>query len=181
MVDKTLKNASGFRVSTSVISDIFNVSTRRVRQLVEEGVIDRASNGTFELVPTVKKYILNLKLKDDSRAEGKTIEQQLEIEKIRNERAKADMAEMKLARMQGTMHDAIDVERVMTDMLSAMRAKLLGMPSKIAPVIVSQDEITIIQEIIRKNIYEALQELSEYDPEMFYSEDYIDQGDGDET
>lgn len=178
MGEKALKDATGFKVSTSVISDILNVSARRVRQLVEEGVIDREKNGTFELVPTIKKYILSLKLKNDGKADEKTLEDELNFEKIRTERAKADIAEINLARLKGTMHDATDVERVMNDMLSSLRAKLLSMPSKISPQLVSIDEVTVIQELIRKNIYESLEELSDYKTEMFYGNDYVEMDSG---
>lgn len=167
---KRSKNIDGLVVTTSVISDIFNMSQRRVRQLVEEGIIDRVKNGSFELMPTVKKYILYLKASGDSK--GGEID--LIKEKAMHERAKREIAEMELAQMKGIMHNAADVEKVMNDMLAAFRAKLLGMPSKVAPLLIAQNEIAIIQDILQKEVYEALEELSNYDPQIFYSEKYIE-------
>ena len=181
MAEKIVKNISSVCVSTTVIADILNLTTQRVGQLVAEGVIEKNPAKKFELVPTIKKYILHLKLKTDGKADERTIAQQLDAEKVRSERAKADMAEIKLARMQGTMHDAADVERVMTNMLSSMRAKLLTIPTKVAPQLIAQEDLSVIQDIVRRNIYEALDELTEYKPDMFYSEDYVELDPGDDA
>ena len=40
---------------------MFNLTERRVRQLVEEGVISRVGHGRFNLIETVSKYITFLK------------------------------------------------------------------------------------------------------------------------
>jgi phage terminase Nu1 subunit (DNA packaging protein) len=180
IVEKKTKSVSNLYVSTTVISDILEVSTRRVRQMVEEGIISRAESGSYELVPTVKQYIRFLRVKSDSKIDDQDLEKQLSIEEVKLKRAKAEQEEIKLARMKGTMHDASDVERVMTDMLSSMKAKLLSMPSKISPMLVGIEEVTDIQELIRRNIYEALEELKDYSPELFYSEDYVEQGEEDD-
>lgn len=58
------------------------------------------------------------------------------------------------------IHHASEVERVMTRMLSDFRAKLLALPSKVAPVLIARKEIAVIQDIFQKEIYEALQEFS---------------------
>lgn len=58
------------------------------------------------------------------------------------------------------MHHASEVERVMTRMLSDFRAKLLALPSKVAPVLIARNEIAVIQDIFQKEICEALQEFS---------------------
>jgi hypothetical protein len=76
--------------------------------------------------------------------------------------------------MRGTMHFSEDVERVMNDMLSNFRAKVLALPSRVAPRLIGIDTIADIQEILQIETLEVLQELSEYNPSEFYSEEYVD-------
>ncbi|SHN77348.1 hypothetical protein [Desulfitobacterium chlororespirans] len=174
MSTKRVTSVDGIIVTTPVISSLFGLTDRRVRQLVEEGIIDRVKNGSYELAPTVKKYIMYLR----ACADGKELEKDAEaiymVEKTKHEAAKREMAEMELAQMRGKMHDAEDVEREMNNMLSAFRAKMITMPSKIAPVLVARTEVPAIQEIIQKEVYEALSDLSEYDPKLFRGEKYIE-------
>ena len=76
--------------------------------------------------------------------------------------------------MRGTMHFSEDVERVMNDMLANFRSKLLSLPTRVSPILVCKDNVVDIQEVLHKQILEVLQELSNYDPEKFYNEKYID-------
>lgn len=182
MAGDRLKSFDGLVVSTSVIADITGLTQRRVRQLAEEKVMEKTANGRYELVPVIRKYIMHLRAGTDTkqgRSKKEQVKVDLESEKALHERAKREKAELALAEMRGKMHQAEDVERVMNDMLGAFRAKLLGMPSKIAPVLIARNEIAVIQELLQKEIYEALQELAEYDPAAFYSDKFIDRDDGD--
>lgn len=68
------------------------------------------------------------------------------------------------------MHDAEDIERVLTGMLINFRNRILAIPSKVAPKIIGQKSIAVINEILQQELYDALNELSEYDPEIFLEE-----------
>ncbi|ARE87257.1 Phage terminase large subunit (GpA) [Clostridium formicaceticum] len=59
-------------------------------------------------------------------------------------------------------------------MLTSFGSKILAMASKPAPALIARDDIGIIQELIKKECFEVLDELSSYDPAAFYGEDYID-------
>lgn len=184
MSSKKVKSMGDLVVSTKVLAEMFGLTERRIRQLVEEEVIDRASRGRYELVPTVKKYILYLKTyaaAKDQQIQQEQIEINHQHEKALHERAKREIAELNLAEMRGTMHKAEDVEAVMTDMLSAVRAKLLGLPTRVAPMLVARNEIAVIQDMLQREIYEALEELADYEPGLFRSDKYVEsEDDGDE-
>lgn len=90
------------------------------------------------------------------------------------EKAKREKAELEVALMKGTVHASEDVEREMTKMLSAFRSRVLSIPSKIAPKAGITDDITAIESMLRDEIYNALKELSEYDPKTFKHETFID-------
>lgn len=164
--------------STAVIANMFGLTTRRIRQLVEDGVIDRVSNGNFKLEETVKQYILHLKLNANATAQLSESEADYNKENALHERAKRKKAELELALMQGSVHKGEDVETVMIDMLSRIKSKLMSIPSKMAPILGEEIDINKIQELLTDEIYMTLEELSEYSPELFRGDEYIELEDG---
>jgi len=176
MDNRKISNSDGIMIGTKVLASILDISDRRVRQLVEEGVIDKVKLGTFELVPTIRKYILHLKVKNDNNKDEGTGDNNYLFEKTLHEKAKRQIAEMELAQMRGQLHDSTDVEREMGKMLTSFRARMLSIPSKLSPRLIGQNEISIIESFLQEEIYNALQELSEYDPELFKNDKYVDVG-----
>ncbi len=73
-----------------------------------------------------------------------------------------------------------DVEIVMTDMLVAFKTRMMNIPSKVAPILESRDAV-FIKDRLTCEIIEALNELKDYDPRAFYSEEYVEEDEsGDE-
>ena len=56
----------------------------------------------------------------------------------------------------------------MNDMLGAFRARILSIPSKFSPQLVGLTEIPPIKVVLKQAVHEALEELSDYDPMVFY-------------
>lgn len=167
-------------VSASVLGQIFGVTNRRIRQMAEEGIIVRVSKGRYNLMESVKNYILSLKLAADSAGcENPDGELNIEEEKALHERVKRHISELKLQTMKGELHKAEDVKRVMSDMLTSFKTRMMNIPSKVAPSLEDR-KAGYIKESITKEITEALNELKEYDPREFYGEDYVE-GDEDEA
>jgi phage terminase Nu1 subunit (DNA packaging protein) len=159
----TNTNDSQRIVSTKELAEILGLSDRRVRQLENEGSLVKIGRGKFDLAASIQKYIDTIKersLSDD--------EIDLNKEKTLLTRANRMMAEMELKIIQGEVHRSEDIEKVMNDMLSSFRAQLLVIPGKAAPRLIDQTEIEPIKAILKNYIFEALQELSEYDPTVFY-------------
>ncbi|RDY30302.1 hypothetical protein [Lachnotalea glycerini] len=165
---------SSVTVSSKVLGQIIGVSERRIRQLAEENVLVRAAKGRYKLNESLRNYILTLKVAIESKdADNPDGELNLDEERALHERIKRHISELKLQTMQGELHKSEDVERVMTDMLTSVKTKLLAMPTKLAPMLLSRSEIGYIKDLINKEILEALNELKDYDPVDFYSDDYI--------
>ena len=177
MSQKRINNIEGMVATAGVISNMFGCTTRWVRSLAEEGIIDRLKNGSYELQPTVNKYINHLKLSAEINADG-TDKEEYWTEKTLHEKAKRETAELQLAKMKGTMHKSEDVEEVMIDMLSRVKSKLMSIPSKMAPILGEETDINKIQGLLDDEIYMTLEELSEYSPELFRGEEYIELEDG---
>ena len=153
-------------VNTVVIAKMFNMTPRRVRQLVEEGVVDRVGHGRFNLIDTVSKYVTFLKLNTESLTEGYVTES-LDYEKWLHEKAKREKAEIELAHIKKEMHSSGEVEEVMNNMVMNFRQRILSIPSKCALQLMNRTDPKYIESILEQNVNEALKELSEYDPSMF--------------
>jgi phage terminase Nu1 subunit (DNA packaging protein) len=146
-------------VTSSDLAKVLGITQRRVQQLEVEAVLVKNADGKFELSKNIESYY-TWKLQPSSSAN-------YEVEKALHEKAKREKAEMINAKVKGQLHDAKDVEQVMTNMLVNFRSKMLGLPSRIASKLVRQKSINIINHELDKAIKEALEELSEYEPEMF--------------
>lgn len=165
---------SAITVNSSALEKIIGVSDRRIRQLAEENIIIRAAKGRYKLMDSVTNYILTLKVQmEANNAESVDGEIDLEEEKAIHERVKRHISELKLQTMRGELHKSEDVERVMMDMLASVRAKLLSMPTKLAPILVSRSDIDFVRNTINREVMEALNELKDYNPKEFYSDEYV--------
>ena len=87
-------------------------------------------------------------------------------EKALHEKAKRELAELELQKRKNEVHEAADVELVMTDMLTNLRSQLLGLPAKMAPQLANRDK-DYIDQTLTDEIYARMTELSDYTPEMF--------------
>lgn len=171
---KKIDSVEHVTVSSSVLANLFGLSTRRIRQLEEEGVINKVARGKYSLQENIKSYITFIKTTVDLKEnKGEELKIDYDEEHALLEKAKREKAELEVALMQGKLHDAVDVEREMTKMLSAFRAKILAIPSKMAPQLIAQTEISIIENILETEVYNALTELSKYDPEVFQNDKYV--------
>lgn len=165
-------------VNSITLGKIWGITDRRVRQLREESVISEVARGKYDLYECTRKYCDFLRQSVNANAGSKETKITKESEQALHEKAKREMAEIKLQIMRGEVHLGADVEHVMTDMLSRVRTKLLALPSKAAPFVLGYDNIAKIQAILNKHIEEALLELSEYDPQLFTNSSVV-QGDAD--
>lgn len=172
---KKIESVDNVTVSSTVLANLFGLTTRRIRQLENEGVITKVARGKYNLQENIKNYITFIKASADLK-ENKTEDGKIDYDEEHAllERRKREKIELELAAMRGTMHRAEDVERVMTDMLSNFKAKLLGLPPRAAPKLITFSEIADIQEHLRIEVLEVLEELSEYNPSDFYSDDFVE-------
>lgn len=83
----------------------------------------------------------------------------IEEAKRRKIAAEAGLAELELAKEQGTVVLIEDVAEQFGEQLSALRAKLLSMPSKTASLVFTAKDLTEAKEILENTILESLNEL----------------------
>lgn len=161
-------------VNTKTLSKMFNMTERNVRNLVAEDIIGRVGHGRYDLIDSVSRYITFIKMASDG-LDSAAVEESLEYEKWLHEKAKREKAEIELAHIKKEMHRSEEVEQVLNHMVMAFRSKILSLPSKVALLLTTIDDANQIEVILEREMHQALKELSEYDPSIFFNEDVEDE------
>lgn len=144
------------------IAKLFLLTERRVQQLVQMGVIPKNEHGRYELVPVVQGYVRYLQ----ERAMGRTgAPEDYHQEKSRLVKLQADKAQLELDEMAGQLVRVDAVRDAWEGILAGMKGRLLGLPSKAAPIVAPLDAPGEIMSILDDLVSEALNELHEYGDE----------------
>jgi hypothetical protein len=151
--------------SAAEISLILGVSQSRIRQLYLEDVLVRISHGKYDLPASIQSYLNYVLEKEKPEEELNKTE-----EEAKWTRARRMKAEMELQIMRGELHRSGDVKRVMNNMLGSFRSRILAIPPKTAGQLQGKTDFNAIKNILKDAVHEALAELSNYDPYVFYAE-----------
>lgn len=163
-------------VNQKELARILNLTTRRIRQLKNEYGLFATSDSSdgknrkvYKLEKCIPEYI-NFKIEAET-SQGKAVVK--EIEQAEHERVKKQISILKLRKLRRELHEARDVEEFLTNMLVDFKGRLIAIPQKVAPLVAAEDDLNRIMDTIEKEILEALEELSEYDPLKIDKEDTI--------
>lgn len=86
--------------------------------------------------------------------------------RTRKMNADAEIAELELARIRGTLCLTDDVVAAWETVLQAAKAKFLSLPTKLAPVVANETDVGLVKDHIERGLREALAELSNYQPQV---------------
>jgi len=142
-------------VPVVAVAQLLKLTERRVQQLVKEGILPRPAKGLYEPVSCVHAYIDYLKKQIAGSGEIS-----LTDERTRLIKCQADLAEIELAKAKGEL---IPSKRAMTlwgEVVQAVRQRLLGLPTRLAPVLASAKSIPQVKEKLEESIYEVLNECT---------------------
>lgn len=170
---KITKGINSVTTTQTEMGRALKITRQRVSQLVQEGILPVDEKGSILLVEGIKQYC---RMKTDGAESG---EVDFDKERALHEKAKREIAELKLDKMRKNAYSAPVVEYVMTAMAANLRTQLLGMPSKLAPFLEGKSKEEIYS-LITKEIEEKLSELSEYSPDLFNEEIEQEEEDDDE-
>lgn len=148
--------------SAQDLAEMLRITSRRVNQLAGMHVLTRDEENRYDLPSNIDAYFKYKYTSQEDVDYGR--------EKAMHEAAKRRLAELELAKRNNEVHEAKDVEFVMTDMLTNLRSQLLGIPAKMAPVLAGQDEAHIMS-ALTDEIQSRLTEMSDYRPDMFAGRD----------
>lgn len=172
---KISKGLSDLTTTQTEMARLLGLTQPRVHQLIEEGVVVKAANGSVLVIDSLKNFY-----KSRAIEEGTGIEElDFNLEKARHERTKREISELKLAKLQGSVYDARTVEYVMTELYATLRTQLLGIPAKLAPQLAEKPKEAIYTTLTRE-IEDRLGEVASYDPKLFRDADVVEEEVGNE-
>ena len=149
--------ATSFNIEA--ISKLLKLSERRVQQLAKDNIIPKAERGKYDLVSSVHGYIDFLKAK----AGGDFTAEEVLKNKNKLLKAKAEIAEIEKQKATGELIPKEEVKRTWLELVHKIKQKLLSIPNKVAPVVVTVKNINEIKLILQDKLYEALYEITSDD------------------
>ena len=164
----TAEEYMAMAVPQRFIAKVLGLTQQRISQLLDEGILVRdEESGQPRLHDSLKSYYLS------KNAAGSGVN--FWTEKALLERAKRELAELKLAQRKGELYEAEVVEQVLTEIFTDCRNKLLGVGHKLAKRLEGRTAAQIC-DIIDDEINECLKELSENVAEAEYKNAPADEG-----
>ena len=157
--------------TSTELANLFGVSDRHIRDLAVEGYIVRTERGKYYLFESIKGYIKYLEDRNSAPADVKEAKIKEEIERLKKD---TELKKLRIQEMKNQLHSADTIKEVMVNMLMNMKGKLLSISNKLAPLIIGMDNLGEIQDAIQSEILESLEELSDYDSELFKSKKFIE-------
>jgi len=149
--------ATSFNIEA--IAKLLKLSERRVQQLAKDNIIPKAERGKYDLVSSVHGYIDFLKAK----AGGDFTAEEVLKNKNKLLKAKAEIAEIEKKKATGELIPKEEVKRTWLELVHKIKQKLLSIPNKVAPVVVTVKNISEIKLILQDKLYEALYEITSDD------------------
>jgi phage terminase Nu1 subunit (DNA packaging protein) len=152
-------------LSTEELAQFVGVDPRRIQQLTKEGVIKKElgdkKTAKYDFVRNVHSLLQYYRQKSDSR--GSRDSEGMKSAKERHAVAKAHLEELKLAQLEGDLHKAEDIERLIGAVLTRLRINLLAIPMGLAPVLRDMDDTMEIAEKLDERIRRAMNEVADMD------------------
>ena len=153
-------------VSTSELACVLGITARYVRQLTEDGQLEKIKPGRYMLCASVQKYINSREAVTEDDAKLEKIKRSAEVTL---KHSKAQIAKMEADELKGKMHRSEDVESMTADLIYAIRGSLLALPGRLAVDVAAVKTPAEAAEVIRKEVAMLMQELSQYqyDPKKY--------------
>lgn len=161
---KVVGSIKDLSCSQSQLARALSLTQPRVNQLIDEGIVirdEQSKTGEVMLFESLQNFFLSKNPTGDGVNFWK--------EKGLHEKAKRELAEVKLAKTRGELYEASTVETAFITMLSILRTHLLGLPSKMAPQLEGKSRVDIYN-ILAAEIEERLTEMSVYNPDAYRSD-----------
>lgn len=145
-----------YQVSKKEAAAFFTVSTQALDGWFTSGCPVAKRDDTGRIVAVDLQAMAQWRIDRAAMSEGNG----LDFERTRLTKAQADKTELEVAELRAELIPATKIETHWQAMIAAMRARLVGLPSKIAPQVAGPDDLTRVQDMIQAGVYEALAEIA---------------------
>lgn len=155
-------------ILTSQLGAIVGKTPQWIRQLTRDGVLKQVGRGKYILGDAVQAYVLHIQGGKEDHGKPRYID-----EKTEHERIKKEKAALELRLLQGELHEAKDIEKIISDMILAVKSRLQAIPTRLAPQL-ANESAGFIEKMITTEINAALSGLVDYTPELFQEVGRVD-------
>ncbi len=154
-------------VKTADICRLIGKSNQWVGQLVSRGTLHKKKTPhgiMFELSNNMQDYCAML----DARAEPEKSDADLKRENAKSaaeitlKAAKATIAQLEAAELQGKMHRSEDVAAMTEDLIFTMRNMLAALPGRLAVDVAAAESAAEAADIIRREVHSIMAEIAKY-------------------
>ena len=155
-------------VPVASLARLFNLTERRIQQMARDGIIPKPEKGKYDLINCTRAYIKYLQ----DRANGRDIEpHDAYLERARLLKAQADKTELEVKSLNGEVIPTEEADLLWSGLITSFRAKILAMPARCALRVMNMKTHPEIEACLKEHVYEALTELSRYEPLQHSSND----------
>lgn len=154
--------------TTAHLSQMFGLSERQIYNLEKNGIVVKVGANKLDCIASVSNFINQMKEEEAVRNEKpEKIRSMTEAVKLKHEQMKSRKTELQVLQMEGKMHYAEDVTALWNSSVVAVKSRLTAIGVKIAPQLKGELDITVIQDLIDREIFDALKEISDYDASAY--------------
>ena len=168
-------------VSAAEIARITGMTEQWIRQLARNGIIsaekEKGVRGRlYDQMPTLQKLMVYYREKAEQNYDP--VAEKMADEKLQLLRAKRELEEIKVRRVQGELHHTEDIKQIFGVLVNRLLAALEPYPQKVAQKLVGTSSIMEVAGILKKDLDKILYEVTNYDIDKLKTDigaDYIAQ------
>jgi phage terminase Nu1 subunit (DNA packaging protein) len=133
---------AAMQVTDADLSKLAGVSTRRIRQLAEQGTLVRLGQNRYNLGAAFQALL------EDAAGSGSELQRQ----RTRKVKAEADRSEMELALARKEIAPIADMERIWSRHLGMIRTGMLNLPQRVVTQILGETNESFFKAKLRQEI-----------------------------
>lgn len=154
--------------TTAHLSQMFGVTERQIYNLINSGVVVKVGPNKLDCIASVSNIVAKMKEEEELRnSQPEKIKSATEAVKLKHEQMKSRKTELVVLQMEGKLHYEEDVKALWNSSVVAVKSRLTAIGVKIAPQLKGEVDVTVIQEMIDREIFDALKEISNYDASAY--------------
>ncbi len=142
-----MNNIKKLYVTPGKIAEWLGIAERTVRELANRGILHKAGEGRYDPDRSIPNYIDFLK---DKMSVNDQEYKELQKKKLR----------IQVDELEGRLISVEEVETFHANLVTSTRAKLLSLPKRLSPELTEAEDQDEMEEIIKKAVYEILEDLS---------------------
>ena len=166
--EKRVKLGTDTEASIAELAALLDLSADRIYQLIRDGTLQTVRRGRLLLADSLQRYVGFIKKEPVS-------DEDIALERTKREAdatlktAKAKIAKLEANELEGKMHRSEDVAAMTEDLIYTVRGSLMALPGRLAVDVAAAASPAEAAEVIRKEVYAVMRELSQYryDPEKY--------------